>query len=90
MNHLLCFGFGYSAQTFAAGLHRPAWKISATSRDAEGIAAINAQGFHGFLFDSKLQIAPDVTHLLISAPPDENGDPVLNCFRSNCSDFQNN
>ena len=77
MNHLLCFGFGYSAQTFVAGLHRPSWKISATSRDAEGIAAINAQGFHGFLFDSKLQIAPDVTHLLISAPPDESGDPVL-------------
>jgi nucleoside-diphosphate-sugar epimerase len=81
MNHLLCFGFGYSAQTFVAGLHRPSWKVSATSRDAEGIAAINAQGFHGLLFDSKLQIAPDVTHLLISAPPDENGDPVLKLFQ---------
>ena len=81
MNHLLCFGFGYSAQTFVAGLHGPSWKISATSRDAEGIAAINAQGFHGLLFDSKLQIAPDVTHLLISAPPDENGDPVLKLFQ---------
>jgi nucleoside-diphosphate-sugar epimerase len=80
MNHLLCFGFGYSAQTFVAGLHRPSWKISATSRDAEGIAAINAQGFHGLLFDSKLQIAPDVTNLLISALPDESGDPVLQLF----------
>ena len=40
-----------------------------------------AQGFHGFLFDSKLQIAPDVTHLLISAPPDEQGDPVLRLFQ---------
>lgn len=81
MNHLLCFGFGYSAQTFVARLHRPSWNISATSRDAEGIAAINAQGFHGLLFDSKLQIAPDVTHFLISAPPDENGDPVLKLFQ---------
>ena len=81
MNHLLCFGFGYSAQTFVARLHRPSWNISATSRDAEGIAAINAHGFHGLLFDSKLQIAPDVTHLLISAPPDENGDPVLKLFQ---------
>jgi nucleoside-diphosphate-sugar epimerase len=81
MNHLLCFGFGYSAQTFVAGLHRPSWKISATSRGAGGIAAINAQGFHGFLFDSKLQIAPDVTHLLISVPPDEKDDPVLRLFR---------
>lgn len=81
VNHLLCFGFGFSAQTFAAQLDKREWKISATSRDAEGIAAINAQGYHGFLFDSKLQIAPDVTHLLISAPPDENGDPVLRLFQ---------
>ena len=77
MNHLLCFGFGFSAHTFVARLDKRAWKISATSRDAEGIAEINAQGFHGLPFDSTLQIAPDVTHLLISAPPDEHGDPVL-------------
>jgi nucleoside-diphosphate-sugar epimerase len=81
VNHLLCFGFGFSARTLAARLDMRAWKISATSRDAKGIAGINAQGFHGFLFDSKLQIAPDVTHLLISAPPDEIGDPVLQLFR---------
>ena len=82
MNHLLCFGFGFSARTFAARLDTQVWKISATSRDAEGISEINAQGFHGLLFDSTLQIAPDVTHLLISAPPDENGDPVLRLFQA--------
>jgi nucleoside-diphosphate-sugar epimerase len=81
MNHLLCFGFGNSARTLAARLDKRAWKISATSRDPEGIARINAQGFSGLLFDSKLRIALDVTHLLISAPPDENGDPVLNLYR---------
>jgi nucleoside-diphosphate-sugar epimerase len=81
VNHLLCFGFGFSARTLAAQLDKRAWKISATSRDPEGIAAINAQGFHGFLFDSKLQIASDVTQILISAPPDENGDPVLRLFQ---------
>ncbi|HLA01269.1 MAG TPA: SDR family oxidoreductase [Aestuariivirga sp.] len=80
MNHLLCFGFGFSAQAFAARLDKREWKISATSRDPEGIAEVNTQGFRGFLFDGKLQIAPDVTHLLISAPPSENGDPVLNLF----------
>ena len=81
LNHLLCFGFGYSARALAARLDKRAWKISATSRDSEGISEINAQGFHGFLFDSKLQIATDVTHLLISAPPDELGDPVLRLFQ---------
>ncbi len=88
MNHLLCFGFGFSARAFAARLDKREWKISATSRDAEGIAEIEAQGFHGLPFDSTLQIAPDVTHLLISAPPGENGDPVLRLFRSNCRGFQ--
>ena len=81
MSHLLCFGFGFSARTFAARLDKQVWRISATSRDAEGISEINAQGFHGLPFDSTLQIAPDVTHLLISAPPDENGDPVLRLFQ---------
>ena len=80
VNHLLCFGFGFSARAFVARLDTRAWKVSATSRDAEGIAEIEAQGFHGLPFDSTLQIAPDVTHLLISAPPGEHGDPVLNLF----------
>lgn len=82
MNHLLCFGFGFSARAFTARLDKRVWKISATSRDVEGIAEINAQGFHGLLFDNALQIATDVTHLLISAPPGENGDPVLQLFQT--------
>jgi nucleoside-diphosphate-sugar epimerase len=80
LSHLLCFGFGFSARAFAARLDKLVWKISATSRDAEGISEINAQGFHGLPFDSTLRIATDVTHLLISAPPSENGDPVLQLF----------
>jgi nucleoside-diphosphate-sugar epimerase len=82
LNHLLCFGFGFSARTLAAWLDKLMWKISATSRDTAGIAEIEAQGFHGLPFDGTLQIAPDVTHLLISAPPDENGDPVLRLFQA--------
>ena len=87
MTHLLCFGFGFTARTFVARLDKRAWKASATSRDAEGVAEINAQGFHGLLFDGTLQIAPDVTHLLISAPPDENGDPVLQIFHEQLQRF---
>ena len=82
VTHLLCFGFGFSARAFAARLDKRVWKISATSRDAEGIAELNAQGFHGLPFDGTLQIAPDVTNLLISAPPDEHGDPVLRLFQA--------
>ena len=80
LNHLLCFGFGFSARTLAGRLDRREWRVSATSRRAEGIAEIEAQGLHGLPFDSTLQIASDVTHLLISAPPNEHGDPVLRLF----------
>jgi nucleoside-diphosphate-sugar epimerase len=81
MNHLLCFGFGFSARALAARMDRKLWKISATSRNTEGIARIEKQGFHGLPFDGTLQIARDVTHLLISAPPDDAGDPVLRVFQ---------
>ena len=80
MNHLLCFGLGYSAQAFVKRLDSHEWKISATGRNPESIAAIESQGFHGLLFDRKMRVAPDVTHLLISVPPDETGDPVLKLF----------
>lgn len=80
MNHLLCFGLGYSAQAFARQLDRRVWKISATSRSREGLAKIEFRGFRGLRFGSAPGLEGDVTHLLISAPPDESGDPVLKFF----------
>ncbi len=80
MNHLLCFGFGFSAQALSARLDSSRWKVSATSRSADGVAKIAARGFTGLLFDGHLKIPDEVTHLLVSAPPDENGDPVLRLF----------
>jgi nucleoside-diphosphate-sugar epimerase len=80
MNHLLCFGFGFSARTLCARLKPEQWKISATSRTVEGLARIKAGGFSGFLFDRDFAIPANVTHIVASAPPDENGDPVLRLF----------
>ena len=80
MNHLLCFGLGYSARALVAKFDKTAWKISATARSPEGIAEIESHGIRGLLFDSTLRIAPDVTHILISVPPDETGDPALKLF----------
>lgn len=82
VNHLFCFGFGFSARTLAAQLQRGDWMISATSRQAAGVADINAAGFNGQLFGSTLNIPADVTHILVSAPPGEAGDPVLRLFAS--------
>lgn len=71
-HRLFCFGFGYSAKALAAQLCPKGWEISGTTRDPGG---------HLVLFDAVRGLAPGaldgVTHLLISAPPDQAGDPVL-------------
>jgi nucleoside-diphosphate-sugar epimerase len=80
MNHLLCFGFGFSAQALAHRLDKTLWCVSGTSRSVEGVAAITAQGFEGVLFDELKSIPPSVTHIVSSVPPSADGDVVLQRF----------
>ena len=80
MKHLLCFGFGFSAQHLAAILDKSEWRISGTSRRPEGVAAINNLGYEGLLFDQLKSIPSTITHILSSVPPDKLGDPVLHKF----------
>ncbi len=81
MNHLLCFGLGFSARSLAEQLSGKGWTITGTSRSAQGAAAIAARGYRGFVYDATAPLPPDalagVTHVLISAPPTAAGDPVL-------------
>lgn len=79
MKHLLCFGFGFSAQALAARLDRAQWIVSATSRSADGLREIAAHDARPIRFGDALP--DDATHLLISAPPGEMGDPVLQTYR---------
>jgi nucleoside-diphosphate-sugar epimerase len=80
MKHLLCFGFGFSARTLAARLSPEEWRITGTSRTAEGAAQITALGYEGVGFDAMSDIPATVTHVVVSAPPDQVGDPVLARF----------
>jgi nucleoside-diphosphate-sugar epimerase len=82
MNHLLCFGFGFSAQHLARQLEPTQWRITGTSRSDEGVAAIKALGFAGINFSDLTSIPQSVTHILSSVPPDKEGDPVLRQFSS--------
>jgi nucleoside-diphosphate-sugar epimerase len=79
MMHLLCFGFGFSAQSLAPKLDRSKWRISATSRSREGLKEIEARNVEAIQFGDGLPQA--VTHLLISAPPGPDGDPILKVYR---------
>jgi len=78
MKHLLSFGHGYSAQEFTRQL--PAdWSVVGTTRTAGKDIGVPSRQFPGD--DLSAEIAK-ATHLLISAGPSEDGDPVLNAYKA--------
>ena len=87
MRKLFCFGLGYSASRVAQLLAGKGWKIAGTARTREGADAIAALGYEAFVFDGATPAAgvakalADTTHILVSAPPDADGDPVLRQHR---------
>jgi nucleoside-diphosphate-sugar epimerase len=76
---LLSFGHGYSAQALARLLLPQGWRIIGTTRNVDKAGAIRATGVEPLIWPGeKITSALDTaTHLLISAAPDKNGDPVL-------------
>ena len=85
---LFCFGLGYTAQTLAARKRDAGWTVIGTCRSPEKQAALAARGFETLLFDRDRPIRDargtlaGTTHLLMSAPPDVAGDPVLGAHRA--------
>ncbi len=86
-SHLLCFGLGYSARVLCAALAAKGWRISGTSRGSESAAKIKQAGWSAAMFDGESRSADvarllaTATHVLLSVPPDDNGDPVLRYHR---------
>ncbi len=80
-NHLLCFGFGFSAQALAAILPEDEWAVTGTSRSPQGCDRIRALGFDAAVFNDetplKSSMLDGVSHIVVSAPPGKTGDPVL-------------
>ena len=79
--HLFCFGLGYSALALARMIAGDGWRVTGTCRSADKAAALRALGFAALPFDRDRPLAAGafsgVTHVLVSAPPDSAGDPVL-------------
>lgn len=77
---LLVFGLGFSARVLARRLLAEGWRVAGTTRSADKRARLEAQGLEAHLFDRDHPLPPDVlegvTHVLVSVPPDEAGDPV--------------
>jgi len=80
---LVAVGLGYSAKALAQRLCARGWLIIGTSRSAEGARAIDAMGYDGVAFDGTApspalaRAMSGATHLLVSASPGPDGDPLL-------------
>ncbi|MBN9262866.1 MAG: SDR family oxidoreductase [Hyphomicrobium sp.] len=83
MSTLLCIGLGYTARVFAARVAAQGWRVIGTAQTPGGAASIAALGHEAITFDGTaasdgLRTAlASATHLLVSAPPDASGDPLL-------------
>jgi nucleoside-diphosphate-sugar epimerase len=81
MNRLFCFGLGFCAEALAARLKAKGWRVAGTARSRDRVKALTDQGFEAFRFDGKLAnpaaALSETTHVLVSAPPTVDGDPVL-------------
>ncbi len=76
---LISFGHGYSARALARRLLPKGWTIYGTTRSPEKAEGLRAEGVRPVLWpDGDLSAAfAEATHLLASAGPDADGDPVL-------------
>jgi nucleoside-diphosphate-sugar epimerase len=81
MARLFCFGVGFTAQVLLRRLLAEGWEVSGTARTAEKCAALEAEGLRMVRFDGTAPLPAGsldgVTHVLVSVPPGEDGDPAL-------------
>lgn len=81
---LFCFGYGYSCEYVGHALQQQGdWKILGTTRDSEKRRELLRRGVKSYIFDYEHPlgdpyfILDGVTHLLISTPPGDEGDPAF-------------
>jgi len=85
MPRLFCFGLGYSALALARALKARGWTVAGTCRSQDTRTALAAESIEAHLFDRERPLADPsavlagATHILSSVPPDDTGDPVLDC-----------
>lgn len=89
MSRLICLGFGYCAEHFAAAYDRKFDQIIGTVRGSERAAILNAYAagrLQAVVFDGTKASAELIDaiaraeEILVSIPPSESGDPVLAVF----------
>jgi len=80
---LFCFGYGYSCDYIGHALGEAGWAIGGTTRNTEKRETLKSRGVDAHLFDvdcplpDPLFALQDTTHLVISTPPGDEGDPAF-------------
>ena len=82
MKTLLSFGHGYSAHELTK--HLDGWRVIGTTRSEEKALILSETGVEPRIWpdDDLSQEIAEASHLLISAGPDAQGDPVLNRYQT--------
>lgn len=81
---LLSFGHGYSARALTRHLLPLGWRVIGTTRSAEKAVQLADEGVEARLFPGTDDLRTDLdaaSHVLVSAGPDADGDPVLRALR---------
>lgn len=83
MSKFVCFGLGYSARVFARRVMDKGWRVIGTTRNEQSASRLRGEGFDVAVFtgetpceELRTELA-DATHVLVSAAPGLQGDPVL-------------
>lgn len=79
MKTILVFGYGYTAHVIGQELLSEGWRVIGTTRSADKAAAMKADGIEAILWPAEniTEALTAATHILLSAAPSEDGDPVL-------------
>ncbi|GGG19314.1 NAD(P)-dependent oxidoreductase [Caldovatus sediminis] len=79
--HLLIFGLGYAGTAVARCAARRGWRVAGTARDPARRRAGAPEGVQVVAFAEAAPALARATHLLVTAPPGEEGDPVIAAHR---------
>ncbi|WP_176440339.1 SDR family oxidoreductase [Boseongicola aestuarii] len=77
MKTLLSIGHGYSAKALARRLLPKGWRIIGTTRSAEKAQALERSGVETIVWPGNSLPLGEVSHILTSVSPGQDGDPVL-------------
>ena len=83
MSNLFVFGLGYSAIETAVILQAGGWRVSGTVRTAAKAGKLAKEGISSILFDDRAAVESALhaaTHLLVSTPPGDGGDPAVSAY----------